>query len=118
MQYPALPGEPGKWLIPNDDGHIPSSADPFNASIPGTSYFTSDQAVADLDWNANAKDTVSAKYYYQHDPTVPLTHTPTSGLYQHMDAGSQVIALTNTLLLKPNLSTTRHSGSFARRPMA
>jgi hypothetical protein len=111
MQYPALPGEPGKWLIPNDDGHTPSAADPFNASIPGTSYFTSDQAISDFDWNANAKDTVSAKYYYQHDPTVaPYAYSNIPGFTEHMDAGSQVIALTNTLLLKPNLSTNQTFG--------
>ena len=111
MQYPALPGEPGKWLLPNDDGHTPTAADPFNASIPGTSYFTSDQAVSNLDWNANSKDTVSAKYYYQHDPTVaPYAYSNIPGFTEHMDAGSQVIALTNTLLLKPTLSTTQTFG--------
>jgi hypothetical protein len=118
MQYPSLPGQPGKWLIPNDsrnDGSNGSDpltpADPYNASIPGTSRFTSDQVVSDLDWNANAKDIVSAKYYYQHDPTVaPYAYSAIPGFTEHMDAGSQVIALTNTLLLKPNLSTTQTFG--------
>jgi hypothetical protein len=118
MQYPSLPGEPGKWLIPDDtrdDGANGSDqltpAHPFNASIPGTSRFVSDQAVSNLDWNANAKDTVSAKYYYQHDPTVaPYAYSNIPGFTEHMDAGSQVIALNNTLLLKPNLSTTQTFG--------
>ncbi|MCU1312338.1 MAG: Oar protein [Acidobacteriaceae bacterium] len=111
MQSPSLPGEPGKWLIPNDQGNTPTAADPYNASIPGTSRFVSDQAVADLDWNASAKDNISAKYYYQHDPTVaPYAYSNIPGFTEHLDAGSQVLALTNTLLLKPNLSTTQTFG--------
>jgi hypothetical protein len=59
----------GSYLVPSPTS-TPSYAHPDNASIPGTAYFTADQAVADLDYNASAKDTLSAKYYYQHDPTV------------------------------------------------
>jgi hypothetical protein len=101
----------GSYLVPSALSNIPTYADPYNASIPGTSYFTSNQAVADLDWNASARDTISAKYYYQHDPTLaPFAYSNVAGFRQHQDSGSQVASLTNTLLLKPNLSTTQTLG--------
>ena len=68
MNAPAVAGEPGKWLVPNPTG-VTTAAHPYNVAIPGTAYFFADQVVADLDWNASAKDTLALKYYYQHDPT-------------------------------------------------
>ena len=69
-----VPGEPGKCLVPNQNAPgSPNVFSPYNAFLPGTARFTSDQAVADLDWNVSAKDVLAAKYYYQHDPT----HRPT-----------------------------------------
>ena len=56
---PALPGEPGKWLIPNDSGVTPTPTHPYNAFLPGTARFKADLAVANIDYNATAKDTVS-----------------------------------------------------------
>jgi hypothetical protein len=52
---PALPGEPGKWLIPNDSLYpsVPTAAHLDNAFIPGTGRFIGDLAVADLDLNAS-----------------------------------------------------------------
>ena len=57
---PALPGEPGKWLIPNDAlGGIPPTITHLdNAFLPGTGRFTADLAVADIDYNATKKDTL------------------------------------------------------------
>ena len=43
---PALPGEPGKWLIPNDSGVSPTPTHPYNAFLPGTGRFKADLAVA------------------------------------------------------------------------
>jgi hypothetical protein len=111
LNYPALPGEPGKYLIPNAGPNTPSAAVPDNATIPGTSRFTADQGVADLDWNATTKDTLSAKYYYQHDPTVaPYGYSSVPGFAVHVDTGSQVFSLTNTLTLRSNLSTVQSLG--------
>ena len=58
---PALPGEPGKWLIPNDGlrGAPPTCTHLDNAFIPGTGRFKADLAVADLDYNATKKDTLA-----------------------------------------------------------
>jgi Carboxypeptidase regulatory-like domain/TonB dependent receptor len=101
----------GQYLVPWSDGVIPTPSFPENAIAPGTAYFTSDQAVADLDWNKSTKDTVSAKYYYQHDPSIaPYAYSNVAGFAQHLDAGSQVASLTNTQSLRPNLSVAEVLG--------
>jgi hypothetical protein len=110
---PALPGEPGKWLIPNDarNGVAPTAAHIDNAFLPGTGRFTADMAVADLDFNATAKDTLALKYFYQHDPAVaPYSYSSVPGFSEHLDTGAQVASITNTLNLKTNLSTTQTFG--------
>ncbi|RRA49118.1 carboxypeptidase regulatory-like domain-containing protein [Acidipila sp. EB88] len=95
----------GQYLVPSWGGTTPTYNTPDDVSIPGTSYFTSDQAVANLDWNANARNTVSAKYYYQHDPTVaPYAYSNVSGFTQHLDTGSQVFSINDNVLVRPNLS--------------
>ena len=101
----------GQYLIPSWDGQVATPIFPENAISPGTAYFTSDQAVVDLDWNRSAKDTVSAKYYYQHDPSIaPYAYSNVAGFSQHLDAGSQVASLTNTQTLRSNLSITEVLG--------
>jgi len=101
----------GQYLIPSWDGQTPTATFPENATTPGTAYFTSDQGVVDLDWNKSIKDTVSAKYYYQHDPTVaPYAYSNVAGFSQFLDAGSHVASLTNTQTLRPNLSLTEVLG--------
>ena len=101
----------GQYLIPSWDGQVATPIFPENAISPGTAYFTSDQAVVDLDWNKSARDTVSAKYYYQHDPSVaPYAYSNVAGFSQHLDAGSQVASLTNTQTLRSNLSITEVLG--------
>ena len=108
---PAAPGQQGKWLIPNDSGAMPTAAHPDNAFIPGAAYFIADQAVADVDYLANAKDTVALKYYYQHDPTTaPYAYSNVPGFTQHLDAGAQVFSIGNTYLVKSNLSTVETFG--------
>ncbi len=102
LQY-KLPN--GQFLIPNDDGNVPTASFPENATVPGTAYFIADKAVADLDWNKSSKDTVSAKYYYQHDPsTSPYAYSSVAGFTQKLDAGSQVASITNVQSLTPNFS--------------
>jgi hypothetical protein len=109
---PSLPGEPGKWLIPNDTGSaMLSPTHAYDAFLPGTGRFNADLAVANLDYNATAKDTVALKYYYQHDPTIaPYSYSSVPGFTEHLDSGAQVFSIINTLLLKSNLSTTQTLG--------
>ena len=101
----------GQYLIPYSDGVIPNVSFPENAIIPGTAYFMAHQAVGDLDWNKSSKDTLSAKYYYQLDPSIaPYGYSNVAGFTQHLDAGSQVASLTNTQTLRPNLSIVETLG--------
>jgi hypothetical protein len=69
----------GQYLIPNANPNAVAlntsnsalvEAFPEDAEVPGTALFLAHQAVADLDWNPNSKHSFSAKYYYQHDPTI------------------------------------------------
>ena len=109
---PALPGEPGKWLIPNDTSSASlGPAQAYDAFLPGTGRFKADMLVADLDYNATAKDTVALKYYYQHDPTLaPYAYSSVPGFTEHLDSGAQVFSVNNTYLVKPNLSTQETIG--------
>jgi hypothetical protein len=101
----------GQFLIPSANGPTPTAAFPDNAVVPGTAYFLSNQAVANLDWNASSKDVVSAKYYFQHDPsTAPYAFSNVAGFSEKTDAGSQVVSITNTQQLKPTLSVVETFG--------
>ncbi len=110
---PSLPGEPGKWLVPNDslNGTPPTTAHLDNAFIPGTGRFAADTAVADLDYIASKKDSLALKYFYQHDPTIaPYSYSSVPGFTEHLDSGAQVASITNTFIVKSNLSTTQTLG--------
>jgi hypothetical protein len=110
---PALPGEPGKWLIPNDarNGIAPTAAHLDDAFIPGTGRFTADLAVADLDYNATKRDTLALKYFYQHDPTIaPYSYSSVPGFDEHLDSGAQVATITNSFIVSSKLSTTQTLG--------
>src|SRR5271170_2347858 len=108
---PSLPGEPGKWLVPNDSGTGLTPTHPFNAFLPGTGRFKADMAIANLDYNATSRDTLALKYYYQHDPTLaPYAYSSVPGFTEHLDSGAQVFSIINTYLVKSNLSTTQTLG--------
>ena len=117
---PAVAGEPGKWLIPNDTSSATlGPAQGYDAFLPGTGRFKADMAVADLDWNATSKDTVAFKYFYQHDPTLaPYSYSSVPGFTEHLDSGAQVFSLTNTYLVNPNLSTTQTLGFLREKNYA
>ncbi len=101
----------GQYLIPSADGVTPTYNFPEDSFTRGTAYFLSNQAVSNLDYNVNAKDTLALKYYYQHDPTIaPYAYSGMSGFTQHLDAGSQVASITNTQTLSPNLSVVEVFG--------
>jgi hypothetical protein len=114
---PSLPGEPGKWLIPNDTGSGSlSSSHPFDAFLPGTGRFKADQLTANIDYNVSSKDTLALKYYYQNDPTLaPYAYSSVPGFTDHLDAGAQVFSIINTYLVKSNLSTTESIGYLRER---
>jgi hypothetical protein len=114
-------GCPNNCLIPSANPNAvvanpaaPSAlveAFPENAEVPGTALFLAHQGVANLDWNPNSSHSFSAKYYYQHDPTIaPYAYSQVAGFDQHLDAGSQVISLSHTQIVKSNLSITEIFG--------
>ncbi len=109
---PSLPGEPGLWLIPNQNATgTPNVFSPYNAFLPGTAYFISDQAVADLDWNAGPKDIVAVKYYYQHDPnSAPYAYSNVPGFAAHMDTGAQTLSINNVQTPAPSFSISETVG--------
>ena len=121
FNLPAVPGEPGKYLIPNDT--VPAgSLGPnlgYNAFLPGTGRFKADLAVAGLDWNASARDTLALKYFYQHDPTLaPYSYSSVPGFTEHLDSGAQVFSIINSYLIRPNLSTTQTLGFIREKNWA
>jgi len=101
----------GNYLIPNDNGHVPDFYSPYNAFESGTSRFTSDQIVSDLDYNVSTKDLLALKYYYQHDPnSTPYAISSVPGFTEHMDVGSQVGSINNVQNINSNLSITETLG--------
>ena len=64
------------------------------------------------------KDTLSLKYFYQHDPTLsPYSYSSVPGFAEHLDSGAQVASITNTYLVKSNLSTTQTLGFHPREEL-
>jgi hypothetical protein len=120
LTAPALPGEPGNYLVPSALPNAnPNVYSPYNAFLPGTSRFTSDQAVADLDWNVGAKDILAAKYYYQHDPSSsPYAYSNVPGFTGHMDTGSQVGSLNNVQTIGSSLSISETVGVLREKVYA
>jgi hypothetical protein len=118
--YPSLAGEPGKWLIPNQNAPgSPNVFSPYNAFLPGTSRFTSDQAVVDLDWNVTGKDVLAVKYYYQHDPSSsPYAYSNVPGFTARMDTGSQVGSLNNVQTIGTSLSISETVGILREKVYA
>jgi hypothetical protein len=105
----------GQYMIPSDDGNIPTPTIPNNAYVPGTAIFSAHQGVANLDWNRTPTDILSLKYYFQDDPTrAPYAYSMVSGFTQTLAAGSQVLSLSNIQTLKPNLSVIETIG-YARQ---
>jgi len=117
---PALPGEPGNYLVPSALPNAkPNIFSPYNAFLPGTARFTSDQAVADLDWNVASKDVLAAKYYYQHDPSSsPYGYSNVPGFTAHMDTGSQVGSLNNVQTIGTSLSISETVGVLREKVYA
>ncbi|HUA01199.1 MAG TPA: TonB-dependent receptor [Candidatus Aquilonibacter sp.] len=102
----------GQFVIPSaNPSFTPTTNFPEDFFITDPAYFIADQAVADLDYNVNAKDTLALKYYYQHDPTLaPFAYSGVDGFPQRLDAGSQVATITNTQTLTPTFNVAEVFG--------
>ena len=106
----------GTYLIPSAQSTTaPGPGVPPSVTLKAPSLFKADQASVGLDYNVNTQDRLSAKYYYQHDPTVaPFTNANTIGYPAAEDSGAQVAALTNSLTLGPKINWEQRFG-FARQ---
>jgi Carboxypeptidase regulatory-like domain len=84
----------------------------FNAVVKGpVTTLTADQVNGNVDYNISAKDRLSAKYYFQRDPTVaPFSASSLDGFPQTLTAGSQVVSISNTRILGPNATWTQRFG--------
>ncbi|MBB5339192.1 TonB-dependent receptor [Tunturiibacter gelidoferens] len=99
-----LPG--GQYLI--ESPATPGAQVQF---IGPASKFLADQANGNVDYIVSKKDTLAAKYYYQHDPTEsPFSSGPLLGFAQKYNAGSQVFSLENTAVLSPRLTWEQKAG--------
>jgi hypothetical protein len=120
LTAPSLPGEPGNYLVPSAlPNASPNVYSPYNAFLPGTSRFISDQGVADLDWNVSAKDILAVKYYYQHDPSSsPYGYSNVPGFTAHMDTGSQLGSVNNVQTIGSSLSISETVGVLREKTYA
>src|SRR6202040_246881 len=76
----------GQYLIPSAGSFTPTINFPENTFSTGTAYFLANQAVSNLDWIVNSKDTLALKYYYQHDPSIaPYAYSGSPGFTQHLN---------------------------------
>ena len=97
----------GQYLIPGADASAVSqlASGLPDASLIGTSIFKGDQATAALDYNLSGADRLSAKYFYQHMPTIsPYATSNYNGFPEDEDNGAQVASLTNTVNLGTHIN--------------
>jgi hypothetical protein len=101
----------GQYLIPSAQSAAPYQYGVPNVTLIGTSLMTSDQANAGVDYQVNAKDRLSAKYYYQNDPTtLPYDFAQTGGFPVSQFNGSQVAAIDNTIAISPRFNWEQRLG--------
>jgi hypothetical protein len=104
----------GQYLIPSAQYNAADAQRlGYDAVVQGpNSEATVDQGIAGVDYVLNDKDRMSAKYYYQRNPTTNPFGAVGSllGFPQQLSAGSQVFSLTNTVIMSPNLTWEQHIG--------
>jgi len=101
---------PSAVLPPGSAGEM--SNQEYNTLVRGpASLFTANQLNGNVDYNFSSNDRLSAKYYFQRDPTsAPFAVSETVGFPQTLQAGSQVFSLENTKILTPNTTWEQRFG--------
>jgi Carboxypeptidase regulatory-like domain len=101
---------PSQVLPPESTGETPDQE--YNTLIRGpASVFTANQANGNADYNFSSNDRLSAKYYFQRNPTsAPFAVSETDGFPQILQAGSQVFSLENSAVLTPNTTWEQRFG--------
>jgi hypothetical protein len=114
----------GQFLIPSPNlGFSTAQAQQlgYDAVVQGPNSQTSvNQAIASIDYEATTSDRLSTKYYFQNDPTSNPFGAVGSllGFPQQLPAGSQVVSISNTKVLSPNLTWEQHLGFTRLRAYA
>ncbi len=107
----------GNYLIPSADANAESQllgGQPDVNQI-STSTFKGDWGTGSLDFNASGNDHLSAKYLYQHTPTVsPFASSDTFGFPVSEDTGAQTGSLTNSITIGPRINWVQTVG-FSRQ---
>jgi outer membrane receptor for ferrienterochelin and colicin len=108
-----LPG--GQYLFPSAQITNKTTADSlgYDAVVQGPNAQSSvNQGIANVDYNVNDMDRLTVKYYYQNNPTTnPFGAVGALlGFPQQLQAGSQVAAVNNTVILSPSLTWQQHAG--------
>jgi hypothetical protein len=116
-----LPNE--QYLFPSAQITNPTTATSlgYDAVVQGpNSKSNVDQGIASVDYVLSDRDRLSAKYYYQNNPTYNPFGAVGSllGFQQQLAAGSQVLSLTNTVVLSPNLTWDQRLGFTRLRAYA
>ncbi len=107
----------GSYLIPSADANAKSQVESGlpDVNLQSTSVFKGDWATGSLDYNASDNDHLSAKYMYQHTPTVsPFASSNTVGFPESEDTGAQVGSLSNSINLGPRVNWVQVVG-FSRQ---
>ncbi|HKV25565.1 MAG TPA: TonB-dependent receptor [Candidatus Acidoferrum sp.] len=104
----------GSYLIPSPVFNAAQGVQlGYDAIIQGPNTEAGvDQGIAAIDYQINAKDRLSTKYYFQSDPTKDPFGAVGDllGFGQQLSAGSQVATLSNTTILNPSLTWEQHFG--------
>ncbi len=112
----------GQYLIPSATFTGPQQNQlGYDAIVQGPNSESSvNQAIVGIDYVPVAKDRLAAKYYFQSDPTTNPFGAVGSllGFPQQLAAGSQVISLSNTIILSPSLTWEQHGGFTRLRAYA
>ncbi len=112
----------GSYLIPNSNVSADNALQVgYNAFVQGpNATFNMDQGSGNVDYIISDKDRLSAKYFYQNDPTsAPFgSGSATLGFPQNLQAGSQVATLENTVTLSPSLTWEQRAGFTRLRALS
>lgn len=112
----------GQYLVPSAQfGSTQGVALGYDAVVQGpNTQATVNQGIAGIDYVASSKDRLSGKYYIQSNPTNNPFGAVGSllGFPQQLSAGSQVLSLSNSAVLSPNLTWEQHVGFTRLRAYA
>ena len=112
----------GQYLIPSAQ-YFGNQANQlgYDAIVEGPNTQAKvDQGIVGIDYVVSPKDRLSGKYYLQSNPTNNPFGAVGSllGFAQQLSAGSQVVSLSNSVVLSPNLTWEQHAGFTRLRAYA